>query len=232
MVYYSYVADNFEKSLQPHSVFGTATAINCVGFYFMAKDKKSFILYCDQQGLFNQLPDDIAGKLIKHIFAYVNDENPVTNDLLINIAFEPIKLQLKRDLRKYDEYIDKQRLNGAKGGRPKKPNETQETQPFFEEPKKADNVNDNDTDNDNEIKNKGAKRILPPTMNECVEWFIQNKFNQKEAAAFFHYWESMNWTRKNGAKIQKWKSAASQWISKLEPQVNQQPQIQPKIATL
>jgi hypothetical protein len=24
-----------EKSLQPHSVFGTATAINCVGFYFM-----------------------------------------------------------------------------------------------------------------------------------------------------------------------------------------------------
>jgi hypothetical protein len=32
VVYYSYVADNFEKSLQPHSVFGTATAINCLGF--------------------------------------------------------------------------------------------------------------------------------------------------------------------------------------------------------
>lgn len=183
----------------------------------MAKDKKSFILYCDQQGLFNQLPDDIAGKLIKHIFAYVNDENPVSTELLINIAFEPIKLQLKRDLRRYEDYIDKQRVNGAKGGRPKKPNETQETQPFFEKPKKADNVNDTDTDNDNEIKNKGAKRILPPTMSECIEWFIQNGFNQKEAAAFFHYWESMNWTRKGGAKIQKWKSAASQWIAKLEP---------------
>lgn len=181
----------------------------------MAKDKTSFILYCDQQGVFNQLPDDIAGKLIKHIFAYVNDENPVSTELLINIAFEPIKLQLKRDLRKYDEYIDKQRLNGAKGGRPKKPNETQETQPFFEKPKKPDN--DNDTDNDTEIKNKGAKKILPPTMDECVDWFIQNQFNQKEAAAFFHYWESMNWTRKGGAKIQKWKSAASQWIAKLEP---------------
>lgn len=182
----------------------------------MAKDKKSFILYCDQQGVFNQLPDDIAGKLIKHIFAYVNDENPVSTELLINIAFEPIKLQLKRDLRKYDEYIDKQRVNGAKGGRPKKPNETQETQPFFEKPKKPDNDNDNDTDTDTEIK-KGAKRILPPTMSECIEWFIQNGFNQKEAAAFFHYWESMNWTRKGGAKIQKWKSAASQWIAKLEP---------------
>jgi hypothetical protein len=48
----------------------------------MAKDKTSFILYCDQQGVFNQLPDDIAGKLIKHIFAYVNDENPVTTDFV------------------------------------------------------------------------------------------------------------------------------------------------------
>jgi hypothetical protein len=60
------------------------------------------------------------------------------------------------------------------------------------------------------------KRIYP-TLEECVDWFIQNQFNQKEAAAFFHYWESMNWTRKGGAKIQKWKSAASQWIAKLEP---------------
>ena len=191
----------------------------------MAKHKKSFILYCDQQGLFNQLPDDIAGKLIKHIFAYVNDENPVSTELLINIAFEPIKLQLKRDLRRYEDYIDKQRVNGAKGGRPKKPNETQETQAFFEKPKKADNdnVNDTDTDNDTKIK-KGAKRILPPTMSECIEWFIQNGFNQKEAAAFFHYWESMNWTRKGGAKIQKWKSAASQWIAKLEPPQKEIPQ--------
>ena len=111
------------------------------GAFFMAKDKTSFILYCDQQGLFNKLPDEIAGKLIKHIFAYVNDEDPIASDLLLEIAFEPIKLQLKRDLRKYDDYIDKQRLNGAKGGRPSKPTETQITQPFFQEPKKADNVN-------------------------------------------------------------------------------------------
>jgi hypothetical protein len=27
-----------EKSLQPHSVFGTATAINCLGFYFMQQE--------------------------------------------------------------------------------------------------------------------------------------------------------------------------------------------------
>ena len=82
----------------------------------MAKDKKSFLLYCDQQGVFNKLPDEIAGKLIKHIFAYVNDENPPCDDLLLSIAFEPIKTQLKRDLRKYEVYIEKQKENVAKGG--------------------------------------------------------------------------------------------------------------------
>ena len=183
----------------------------------MAKDKKSFLLYTDQQGVFNQLPDEIAGKLIKHIFAYVNDENPSCEDLLLSIAFEPIKLQLKRDLRKYDEYIDKQKLNGLKGGRPRKATESQETQPFFEEPKKADNVNDNDTDNDTEIK-KGAKRILPPTKDECIDLFKTNNYSISEAASFFHYWDSMNWTRKGGMKIQKWKSAAQQWMAKLEPE--------------
>ena len=184
----------------------------------MAKDKKSFILYCDQQGVFNQLPDEIAGKLIKHIFAYVNDENPICDDLLLSIAFEPIKLQLKRDLVKYDQYIDKQKVNGSKGGRPTKPKETQITQPFFNKPKKADNDNDNVNDSDNDIKsNNGAKRILPPTKDECIDLFKTNNYSISEGAAFFHYWESMDWKRKGGAKIQKWKSAAQQWMAKLEP---------------
>lgn len=69
----------------------------------MAENKKSFVLYSDSQGLINQLPDEIAGQLLKHIFAYVNDENPQTDNLLLNIAFEPIKMQLKRDLVKYKD---------------------------------------------------------------------------------------------------------------------------------
>ena len=69
----------------------------------MAEDKKGFILYADQKELFEQLPDDIAGKLIKHIFKYVNDENPTSEEMIINIAFTPIKQQLKRDLKKFEE---------------------------------------------------------------------------------------------------------------------------------
>jgi len=199
----------------------------------MAKDKKSFLLYCDQQGVFNQLPDEIAGKLIKHIFAYVNDENPICGDLLLSIAFEPIKLQLKRDLVKYDQYIDKQKVNGLKGGRPTKPKETQITQPFFNKPKKADNDNDNVNDSDKDIKsNNGVKRFLPPSKDECIDFFNTNKQSKMAGAEFFHYWESMDWKRKGGAKIQKWKSAAQQWMAKIEPSKLDNTPNKPKIATL
>lgn len=69
----------------------------------MAQDKKGFILYADQKELFSQLSDEKAGQLIKHIFQYVNDEKPNTEDLLIKLAFTPIKQQFKRDLQKWEK---------------------------------------------------------------------------------------------------------------------------------
>jgi hypothetical protein len=69
----------------------------------MAENKKSFIAYSDWHGMFNALPDEVAGKLIKHIFSYVNDENPSSEDFIINALFEQIKATLKRDLIKWDK---------------------------------------------------------------------------------------------------------------------------------
>ena len=121
----------------------------------MAKDKKSIIVYADWQEQFNSLTDEEAGRLIKHFFAYVNDENP-TSDRLTELMFIPLKSALKRDLKKYESFINKQRSNGKKGGRPK----TQKTQAFLEKPKKADsvNVNDNVSDNDNDILLKKVRK--------------------------------------------------------------------------
>lgn len=115
----------------------------------MAKDKKSFLAYCDWMESFEELSDEEAGKLVKHLFRYVNDLNPETDDKLIKLCFIPIKQSLKRDLKKYDNYIEKQRANGAKGGRPKKEIEKpKKPKPFLEnptEPKKADSVNVSDS---------------------------------------------------------------------------------------
>lgn len=68
----------------------------------MAEGKKSFVLYSDQRTIIDMLPNDKAGILLKHIFAYVNDEHPINEDPLILLAFEPIKLQMKRDLIKWE----------------------------------------------------------------------------------------------------------------------------------
>jgi len=81
----------------------------------MAEDKKGFILYADQNALFNQLSNEKAGELIKFIFAYVNDENPISEDIIINLAFTPIKQQLKRDLVKFLEIKCKRSEAGKKG---------------------------------------------------------------------------------------------------------------------
>ena len=172
----------------------------------MAENKKSFILYTDQSGVFNQLPDELAGKLIKHIFSYVNDENPICEDLIINIAFEPIKQSLKRDLKRWEEYVEKQSVNGRKGGRPKKANESQKTQPFFEKPKKADSVSVSVSDNVNDNVNK--KRFIKPTIEE-----IKNEFPSFNAEKFFNYYESNGWkVGKNPMKD--WKASVRTWINK------------------
>jgi len=87
----------------------------------MATGKKAFMLYADQKGVFDKLPNEKAGELIKHIFSYVNDEDPKTEDLIIQISFESIKQQLKRDLQKYYNICNRNKENGSKGGRPKNP---------------------------------------------------------------------------------------------------------------
>jgi hypothetical protein len=180
----------------------------------MAKDKKSFILYCDQQGVFNMLPDEQAGKLIKHIFAYVNDEEPTSEDLLLTIAFESIKTQLKRDLRKYENYIDKQKENGRKGGRPKTQpflDETQKTQAFFLKPKKADNVNVNVNENviiKENIK-ENPKRFVPPTAQE-VKAYMQEQGMDDLSEKWLAFYESKGWLiGKN--KMKDWKAAVRTW---------------------
>jgi len=109
----------------------------------MAKDKKSFILYVDQKDLWNKLPDEIAGKLIKHIYSYVSDENPSSNDLIVEIAFEPIKQQLKRDLKLFEEKRVKRSEAGIAGANKRWQEIANDSKRISNIAKIADNVNDN-----------------------------------------------------------------------------------------
>ena len=111
----------------------------------MAENKKAFVLYTDIIETVKQLDDLKAGELFKHILRYVNDENPKTDDPIINLVFTPIKLQLKRDLKKYEQRAERSRINGSKGGRPKNPVGYFKTQKNPDEPRKPDTVTVTDT---------------------------------------------------------------------------------------
>ena len=71
-------------------------------------------MYTDWKEIFSELDDSDAGKLIKHVLSYVNDENPITDNKLIKMAFIPIKLALKRDLKKFEEVKKKRSEAGRR----------------------------------------------------------------------------------------------------------------------
>lgn len=81
----------------------------------MAQDKKSFLLYCDLIHTVEKMPIEKAGELFIHILRYVNDQNPKTNDLIVDLTFEPIKQSLKRDLQKWESELENKSLGGRFG---------------------------------------------------------------------------------------------------------------------
>lgn len=90
----------------------------------MAENKKSFIAYADWKETFDALDNEKAGELIKHIFAYVNDENPVSKDMLINAVFANIKHTLKRDLKKWEKQHEQRKKAGKKSAEVRQRNST------------------------------------------------------------------------------------------------------------
>jgi hypothetical protein len=68
----------------------------------MAENKKSFVLYSDNKSIIDLLSNEQAGLLLKTLFAYVNDENPTIDNSIV-LVFEMIKVQLKRDLKKWEQ---------------------------------------------------------------------------------------------------------------------------------
>ena len=117
----------------------------------MAKDKKGFVLYADLIHTVRKMPRELQSDLFMTILEYVNDENPEPTDLTIELVFEGIKQQLKRDLKKYEARAERARANGAKGGRPKNPKKPNGLQNNPTEPKKPDTVNVTVTDTVKEI---------------------------------------------------------------------------------
>ena len=154
----------------------------------MAINKKGFILYADQKALFDQLTNDKAGELIKFIFSYVNDENPTTNDLIINLAFTPIKQQLKRDLVKFMEIKEIRRKAGKIGMEKRWQSITNDNKPLQAITNITVNDNDNVNDNVNVIKDIVSRKLK---FSESLKTFI-NLYPRETLNDFYNYWTEPN----------------------------------------
>ena len=180
----------------------------------MATNKKAFVLYTDIIETVKQLDNEKTGELFKHILSYVNDEDPVTDDVIINLVFTPIKLQLKRDLKKYECRADRSRENGKKGGRPK----TQKTQQVFSKPRKPDSDSVSDSVN---VK----KDIYIPTLKEFLDHGFtklayQNKdsqFYEHSITSKYNTWIEDGWKTAHGKKIKNWKNVLNNTLPFLKP---------------
>lgn len=112
----------------------------------MAKGKNKITIYRDWVDYFEPLTDEEAGKLIKHLLRYTDDQNPV-GDRMTELLFIPLKKTLKRDLKEWEAICEKNRSNGMNGGRPKtKPTETQNNPTVILETQNNPII-DNDIDN-------------------------------------------------------------------------------------
>lgn len=139
-------------------------------------NKKGFILYADQKALFDKLPNEKAGELIKFIFAYVNDEQPETDDLIIDLAFTPIKQQFKRDLEKWEETREK-RSKAGKASAEARRNKRQHTSTNSTYVKSVEHTSTNSTVNVNDkVKvnvNDKVIKVYSDEVNSCYNNSIE-----------------------------------------------------------
>jgi hypothetical protein len=158
----------------------------------MAENKKSFTAYCDWNETFNSLPDDKAGQLIKHIFAYVNDENPETDDLLINAVFANIKATLKRDLIKWKEKSEKNKQIALDRWNKKNANACERIK---SNANYTDSVSVSDSVKDSLSINKESLETRSLAFKETLRPFI-SKYGVDMVKNFYGYWSEPNQTKR------------------------------------
>ena len=182
----------------------------------MAENKKSFILYCDQKGVWDKLDDAQAGRLIKHIISYVNDDNPVAPDFITELAFEPIKQSLKRDLKKWENQQEQRSEAGKRSAEVRKRNAklAERDSTTVNERSISSTVNGSVSVNVNDSVNVKDDGMKPPSLEEVISYFDENGYTKESATKMFEYYEESRkpsgrvWKDGRGNTVKNWRQKA------------------------
>ena len=98
----------------------------------MADKKTSFVLPTDCIEDLEDFTDAEAGELFKAILIYANEQKETEfSDRAMKMYFKRIKKYIDSANENYEKVIQANRLNGAKGGRPKKETEENPKKPIL-----------------------------------------------------------------------------------------------------
>ena len=146
-------------------------------------ERETFVFYKDWLNVIRDLPSEVQLEVYQAITEYAIYGNLIELKPLAKVAFGFVKQTIDRDTQKYISIKEKRKEAGAKGGRPLKTNELEESkekqkkQLVFEKSKKSKsplkvNVNDNVNVNDFSLLEKEKQKSV------CVEFGEGEKKDQ------------------------------------------------------
>ncbi len=162
---------------------------------------ESFVLYTSIREVLEELTDEQKGKLFQAIIDYECGEQLDIPDMVVKMAFIPIRQMLDRNNEKWTEEKKKRSEAGKKGMEKRWGNKNAIT------PITNDNnvISVNNKDN----KNKSTTKFTPPTVEE-VRAYCEERGNNVNAEAFIDFYESKGWyIGKN--KVKNWKACVRTW---------------------
>lgn len=156
--------------------------------------KDSFILYTEQQEVFDNLSDEEAGQLIKAIFNYVETGEASNLNKTLNLAFIPIRQNIDRNSEKWEETKNKRSEAGKKSAEIRKQQKsTNSTSVNFV---KSKSTNSTSVDF---VKNKSTNSTV--NVNDNVNVNVNKKENIKEKEQKIHFAEFVTMTNAEHEKL-------------------------------
>ena len=166
--------------------------------------------------------DEEIGRMVRAMLIYTATGETPLFDGNERFIWPTLKAQIDRDEAAYQERCEKNRANGAKGGRPKNQSVITKTEWFSEEPKKAkekekEKEKEKKKENDSDMADKPPTRhsFSPPSVDDVREYCREKGYNV-DPERFVDYYTSNGW--KVGRNPMKdWKAALRSWERKEKP---------------
>ena len=143
---------------------------------------------------------------IRQAFA---DRNPEPINDIIDLAFEPMKQTLKRDLIKWQNIKGKRSDAGKASAEKRKQNATNPThvesvKQNATNPTVSDSVIVSVSDSVS-VSKINTKVFIAPTPEDVIKYFKENGYDENLASRAFKYYDTANWKDSKGKQVKNWK---------------------------